>query len=649
MDSEHHEEIARGLFRESNDALFSFDTDENRVLDLNPVAQRLTGFSKEQARALGVWDLFSGDVPGALDRLVEAYHRTGFYHSREGFYLSRRDGSMIPVNVSVSRMHTRPKPIGLVVARDVSERKRSEEALRASEARYRRLIDTAPVVFWTVDAHARITSLNPEFAVVTGLEVRDWIGRPMEELFLIEDRWMARDLFRAEESTESPPPVELRIPTRGSEPLVLEFVKACDQDADARHHVSGIARNVTAARRAEKLERAKVAAEMADQAKSSFLAHFSHEIRTPLTSILGFTEVLLSDAEVARLPKDRLDDLRIIRQSGSHLLSIINDILDLSQIEAGKVSIELKPCSPASIVREVISALKGRAEEKGLTISSILTGPVPDSIQTDPVRFRQILMNLVGNAIKFTQRGHVKIEVRTESSGAEASSLAVEVSDTGIGMSPAQTARLFEPFYQASQTNSGGTGLGLAISRRLAERLGGHLMAESEEGRGSSFLLKLPLGQESVVATHEEPARPAPPAPTAEPQRLPLPGRVLLAEDNAAIQRVIAFHLEKAGARVQVAKNGQEAIDLACAALEAGDPFDVVLMDMQMPVLDGYEATRQLRALDFPGRIIAITAYAMAEDREECLRLGCDDHLSKPIDWILLNHRIAAYLAEKTS
>ncbi len=648
MDPEHHEEIARSLFRESNDACFYFDPEHNRVLDLNPVAQRLTGFSRDQARSLGVWDLFSGDIPGALDRLVEAYHQTGFYHSREGFYLSRKDGPAIPVNVSVSRMHTRPKPIGLVVARDVTERKRSEAALIDSEARFRRLIETAPVIFWTVDAHGLITSLNPEFQLITGHDAEEWLGLPLEALVLPEDRPACKMLLDYDRSAGHCVPVELRVDTRWGHPVILEFETACPQELDRSDGLSGIARNVTQARLAEKLERDKAAAELADRAKSAFLAHFSHEIRTPLTSILGFTEILLGDVEVARLPKERLEDLMIIRQSGSHLLAIINDILDLSQIESGKLSVERRACSPSALAGEVLDALRRNASDRGLALVMRQIGPQPASILTDPVRFRQIVMNLVSNAIKFTHRGEVEVSLQSSTTSL-GPSLVVEVTDTGIGLSREQQAQLFEPFYQGSQVDTVGTGLGLAISRRLAECLGGTLTAESQLGQGSTFRLVLPIGPipegrdpGNIPTSLHTQAQPLP-----ELEWKPLPGRILLAEDNASIQRVIAFHLEKAGARVNLAKNGQEAIDQASEAMLEGEPFDVILMDMQMPVLDGYEATRQLRDLGIRSRIIAITAYAMAEDRQECLNFGCDDHMSKPIDWIQLNHRIAEYLAER--
>ena len=653
MDPERHEEIARGLFRESNDAFFLFDPEEHRVLDLNPVALRLTGFTKDQARSLGVWDLFSGDSQGALDRLIDAYRRTGFYHSREGFRLARRDGKSIPVNVSVSRIHTRPTPMGLVVARDVSDRKRNEEALRESEQRYRGLVETAQVVFWTTDAEGRITSLNPRYAAITGFAIEDRLGLPLVESVAPEDAEAASEMLTRARTGAASRATDLRIPTARGSPAILEFLANPAGLAEAEGGVSGIARDVTearfaadAVRRAEGLERAKLAAELADRAKTEFLAQFSHEIRTPMTSILGYTDILLTDPDVAALPSSPRDDLRIIKQSGAHLLAIINDILDLSEIEAGKLHVEPRPCSVSRVAREVIAALAVGAQEKGLTLAAGRQTPIPETIRTDPLRFRQILMNLVGNALKFTDRGGVTVGLATVT-GSAGSELRVSVEDTGMGMTGEQMSRLFEPFYRPSGSPAGGTGLGLAISRKLAERLGGRIDVESQPGRGTTFRVFLPLTAEDLATPSESrdgPSREEVPTPPPTPAPIPSGTRILLAEDNPAIQRVTAMHLQRLGAEVEAARNGQEALDVALDAEAGGTPFDVILMDMQMPVMDGYEATRLLRDSGFAGVIVALTAYAMAEDREECLRLGCDEHVSKPVDWERLGGRIAELL-----
>lgn len=642
LDAERHQEIARCLFRESNDALFLFDPEDHRVLDLNPAAMRLTGFTKDDARAKKLWDLFRGESPAQLAPVMEAYRRTGFYHSREGFSLSRKVGVPIPVNVSVSRIHTRPTPLGLVIARDVTERKRDEAALRESEARYRGLIETAKVVFWTLGPDGRILHLNPQFSAVTGWTCDAWTGRPLLDLIATADREAARAWIAHPPQGELPSPIELGIANRTGGTTILEFLPTAAADVAGGRSLSGIARDITesrrmaeAVRKAEALERARRAAEAADRAKSEFLAHFSHEIRTPLTAILGFTDVLLADDHVAGLPPERREDLRLIERNGAHLLAIINDILDLSEVESGKLRIRPEPCSPREIGAEVLAALSGRAEEAGLDLTLDADAGGAGSLVTDPVRVRQVLINLVGNALKFTKSGGVKVRVRRHT----ALEVAVEVIDSGPGIPRETLARVFEPFYRA-EPGTEGSGLGLAISRRLAEALGGRIEVESEPGRGSTFRLILPdLPSDQPSAPARRPESSPAPLPVE-----PLDARVLLAEDNPSIQRVTALHLEKAGASVTLARNGQEAVDAVSEAAASGLPFDVVLMDMQMPVLDGYEATRQLRADGFSGTIVALTAYAMPEDRDECLRIGCDEHLAKPIDWSRLISLIAEHL-----
>jgi PAS domain S-box-containing protein len=647
MELEQHQEIARCLFRESNDALFIFDPRDHRVLDVNPVALRLTGFDKDDICAMRLGDLFASEAPRGLDRLIEAYRQTGFYHSQEGYSLSRDGLEPIPVNLSVSRIHTVPNPSGLVVARDITERMRAEEALRESEERVRSLIETTGVMIWTISPAGTISSLNSAFETITGWSGEDWIDKPVAGLLHPDDRDRAAEILGRALRGEEIPVYRLRILSKSGDYIETEFLLTSKYRYKEATGITSIARDMTplnryevALQHAAAMERAKEAAEVANRAKSEFLANVSHEIRTPMTAILGFTDVLLRNDYIRAAPPDCIGDLQTIKQNGIFLLDLINDFLDLSKIEAGKVRVEQKPCAPAQIVADVIGSMEARAQAKGVSLSREFVTAIPATILTDAVRLRQILINMLSNAIKFTSEGSIRVAVSLIEEEVPERRLRFEVIDTGVGMTGAEVNQLFEPFYQTDSSSAqepGGTGLGLAISKRLADMLGGQITVESKPDAGSTFALTLPTGPlEGVDFLSPSDLAPAPAGDTLPPPAALVPslhGRVLLAEDNEASQRVFSLYLQLAGAEVVVAPNGQVAHDLALASLDSGHPFDAILMDMQMPVLDGYEATRRLRSRGYRGLIIALTAYAMTEDRNECIRFGCDDHVSKPIEW----------------
>jgi len=399
---------------------------------------------------------------------------------------------------------------------------------------------------------------------------------------------------------------------------------------------------------------AKEAAEGASKAKGEFLANMSHEIRTPMTAILGFADLLEealngddspADQAAADGTPSRKECLATIRSNGEHLLGLINDILDLSKIEANKMSTERVECCPLQISEEVISLMRVRAIEKGLTLEARYEFPQPEIICSDPTRIRQVLVNLTGNAIKFTQEGVVDVAVRYHPLPTGPGHLEFEVRDTGIGMSAEQVTHLFRPFSQADTSTSrhfGGTGLGLAISKKLAESLGGDIRIESCPGAGSTFRFTLAASlpeNARMLASLEDMTTPSCHATRPEPvQSVRLHGRILLAEDGVDNQMLISTILRKAGAQVEPAVNGREAFDMAMSAMSAGNCHDVILMDMQMPEMDGYQATQLLRRLGYTGTIVALTAHAMAEDRAKCLAAGCDEYATKPVDRLgLLN------------
>jgi PAS domain S-box-containing protein len=388
-----------------------------------------------------------------------------------------------------------------------------------------------------------------------------------------------------------------------------------------------------AAKNAE-LQAANAAAERAIAAKGAFLANMSHEIRTPMTAILGYAE-LLSDTSLDG--SARASAIDTIRRNGEHLLVIINDILDLSKIEAGQMHADVQECAAEDLDRGCVDLLAVRALGKGIGLSCEIDRTLPGTLRTDPTRVRQVLCNLIGNAVKFTERGRVCVRAYFD---ADAGLLVAEIEDTGVGLTDAQASRLFQAFTQADSSTTrryGGTGLGLTISRRLAQVLGGDVeIVRTAPGKGSLF--RATFAAEAVgmtaasrpAASHATSAENGPPASTA------LSGRILLAEDGQDNQRLIAHVLRRAGAEVEIAENGRIAVERALRAHDDGTPFDLVLMDMQMPELDGYGATAELRRLGFATPIVALTAHAMAEDRPRCLNAGCDDYQSKPVERAVL-------------
>jgi signal transduction histidine kinase/HPt (histidine-containing phosphotransfer) domain-containing protein len=402
----------------------------------------------------------------------------------------------------------------------------------------------------------------------------------------------------------------------------------------------------TAIQRNQELARARDDLHAANRAKSDFLANMSHEIRTPMTAILGYADMLL-DPEASAT--DRVEQVRVIRHHAQHLLTILNDILDFSKIEAGKLSVESIDVDPRQIVGDVLSLMRVRAMEKNLKLYVTYATPIPRTIQSDPTRLRQILINLVGNAIKFTQTGTVQMMLAMAKDAADQPRLEISVVDTGIGMTAEQIKGIFTPFQQADTSTTrrfGGTGLGLTICKRLAAMLGGDITVQSNAGSGSCFAVTIATGDLSCVPLLEGDCEAIRPQETqAEPpQSTRLNGRLLLAEDGVHNQRAISFYLNKAGAEVAVATNGRIACEMATEALAAGKPYDVILMDMQMPEMDGYAATMSLRQQGYTGPIIALTAHAMSHDRDRCLRAGCTDYLPKPIDRKQLITTVAAHI-----
>ena len=397
-------------------------------------------------------------------------------------------------------------------------------------------------------------------------------------------------------------------------------------------------------RAAEELRKTRKQAVAANQAKSRFLASMSHEIRTPMTAILGYADLLM-DPKINASSQNNY--AAVIRRNGEHLLALINNVLDLSKIEAGKLALDMQQCSIMSLLAEVASVMRPRAAQHGISLSLEYAGAMPETILTDAARLRQAVINVVGNAIKFTERGGVRIAASfSPNLCGDQPAVQIDVTDTGIGIREEALSTLFQPFSQGFLTDAGkcsGTGLGLTISRQIVHLLGGRLTVASEWGRGSTFTLIVPSGSLKDTRMIERPAEAV--RDTADhAQAFPLKGmRVLLAEDGYDNREFVRDVLHRAGADAKCVENGQQAVAEAEAAT-----FDVILMDMNMPQMDGYEATRLLRSRGYSRPILALTANAMSDDGDRCKEAGCNEHLAKPIDRAQLIRSLIAYAAGKT-
>ncbi|HEY8383891.1 MAG TPA: PAS domain S-box protein [Microvirga sp.] len=590
-----------------------------RALDLLDLPASLMNRKPSQTE-VREYQIAMGEFAGA-DAQVQNWFNTARLQTDQSVYERERP------NGTVLEIRTVPLPDGGAVRTytDVTSRKRAERARAESEARYRLFAEHASDLIILGQADGRRSYISPAVETLLGYTVEEAHCLHMRDFIHAEDlpRVFATTVGLTAEAPQAS--VVFRMRHRNGATVWVEgaFTRA---ETEGRVTIVTALRDVTERQRqAEELTRAKEAAEeaqmraeQANQAKTEFLASMSHEIRTPLNGILGYADLLITEAELA---PDQRRQVERIQSAGSALLTVVDDVLDFSKIEAGQITLEPAPFSPLALADDAVSIVRSVADRKSLPVSIVADPGLPQALMGDEARLRQVLLNLLNNAVKFTHRGRVTLHLDKGPGGPAGETITFRVEDTGIGIPAEKLGRLFQRFSQVDSSirrEFGGTGLGLAISRQLVDLMGGRIAVESVPGEGSTFAFTVTLPQASSPA-----GPPAAPAPEAA-----RPARILLVEDLDINQELARAVLEAAGHQVDVATDGAEAVE----AVQRGT-YDLVLMDVQMPGMDGLSATRAIRALDHGARnvpIIAMTANVLPQQVTACRQAGMTDHVGKP-------------------
>ena len=526
-------------------------------------------------------------------------------------------------------------------------RLRGRRAARRGEDRFRFLFEHAPIAYHEIDRHGRIRRVNRAECLLLGYPASELLGKPVWELVAPEQRESARNsIARKIATAQTDEPFIRDYAHRNGARITVEIHEnLVRDDSGAVDGLVSALLDVTAQRRAEEvlqrqneeLAAALDAAREAVELKSRFLANMSHEIRTPMNGVLGMTELLLG----TRLDGEQRDYAESVRNSAEHLLSVINDILDFSKIEAGKLELEHVPFEIRRIVEEVVELLSLRAHAKGLEMTSVLPPDLPSQVCGDPGRLRQVLMNLLGNAVKFTEQGQVVVAAEVIGRDGEKVLVRFAVRDTGIGVAPSARARLFESFVQGDSSTTrryGGTGLGLAISRQLVQLMGGDIGVDSELGSGSTFWFS--AGFERVAGGAEDAAS------TPAVANLFRDIKVLVVDDHAVNRMVLRQHLESWGCRVEEVPSGREAIQCLERASQDGAPFGMALLDLNMPECDGFTVGEMIKSNPAIARtlLVCLTSAPMKGDGPRLREIGFTGYLHKPIRQSLLYGALAEVL-----
>ena len=637
----------RTLAENTPDAIVVLDLASGGFVDCNQGAEHLYGLPRQallQTNPVAMSPAFQPDGrpsdEAAFTEIARALR--GEVPSFEWVHQNAQ-GQEIPCEIRLVQFPAGDRVLVHGSITDITERKKAQEAIRKSEERFTRIFHASPIAtaISRLD-NGRILEVNEGFQKTFGYTREEAVGRTVVGLNLWYDSAFHDEILAlVRQGGGSVGGIDVRFRTKNGEVRDLQgSIETLELDGQVCLLWMGI--DITERKQAEAmLKQAKDAAEAAAQARSQFLAMMSHEIRTPMNGVIGMTSLLLGTT----LSRQQREYVEVVRASGDALLTIINDILDFSKIEAGRIELEAHGFELRACIAEAVDLFMSVAGKKGIALRYEIDASVPRRLVTDSTRLQQIVVNLVSNAIKFTAEGEVTVSVCTEHLEADVHRLHVSIRDTGIGIASAQLDRLFQPFVQGDATTTrryGGTGLGLSICKQLCQLLGGDIGVESELGVGSTFhfTIKVRAETEAAVAV---PGREN--DDTATPNDAVSAVHILLAEDNVVNQKVAVRMLERLGYRADVASNGREAVEAV-----QRQRYDVVLMDVQMPQMDGLEATQCLRA-ELPAArqpyIIALTANVMKGDRDRCLDAGMDDYLSKPVKLDSLRAALEAYRASK--